>query len=440
MEPLELRITRTRRSYRWPLLTHIGLIVMAVAVVVVSGKPAMLTLAAPSLVVLLVAAITKPLVRPGVSASIDRPRALEGDTVTITVELASGNQMPVSDIEFYQNHREPLQVEGPTRALRSLGAASAATCEFRVTVDNWGLVQLGSLRVTARDHFGLISLATDYALITPIKVHIHEEVARSLTEPERFRRLVGSHQSSDRGEGCEIADVRAYQPGDRLQALNWRISARNDEPWITLRHPDRSTNIVLLLDAHERFGQRRAALLRRSIRATLGLARLHLGNQDPVGLMIVGRGMRWIPPKLGRLHLHQITDSLLELSTSEWPKATNTRSMIDRIPPDAVVLAVSPLVNNRFSQLVMALRARGQPIQVIQPVNFWPAYADDRRQGNVVDLRAPWRVFSLRAQLVRKGLSEAGVPVIPWEEDQPIESVMLALRMSSRARRSVVRT
>jgi len=308
-----------------------------------------------------------------------------------------------------------------------------------VRVDDWGLVQLGRFVVRARDRFGLMANSTTYQIMTPMRIHIHEEAARSLSEPNRFRRLVGSHQSAARGEGCEIADVRPYQPGDRLQSLNWRISARNDEPWITLRHPDRSTTVVLLVDSHESSSPTSKGELRRSIRAALGLARLHVGAQDPVGMMVVDTGFRWVKPGQGRMHMHRLTDVLLELSTRRWAsQAFSIRAIERQIPKDAVVLAVSSLSSRRFRSLLTSLRARGQSLSVIEPVTYWPDHTVAKRGRHHFEPYNAWRVQSLYNQRERALLSQQGIPVIPWEEDQPIESVLLALRMSQRARSSVI--
>ena len=438
MRKLELGIERSRRTVTWIAMAHIGLALTSLIAVLASSTPAALVLGAPSMVVLLSMAATGRVVRPGVAASIDRRRALEGDELTLRLELAATSaSAPRVDIEFAPS--EAFTLTSRSRALFSVGANKTSSTEFVGTVNHWGVVGLGSFKVSVRDWFGLTLVATNYRIMTPLRVHVHEEKARSLTDPDRFRRLVGSHQSDERGEGVEIADVRPYQPGDRLQSLNWRISARNDEPWITLRHPDRSTTIVVIVDGFQRSGAVRTDALRRSVRATLGLARLHTNAQDPVGLMLVGGALRWVPPDLGRAHMHRLTDALLEITMTGKRQVVPNRQRLERlIPKDAVVLAVSPLTDSRFEDIIVRLRARGQSLYVIQPITFWPDYVEPRRHGKAFEPRHAWRVHSLRSQLDRQRVSEAGIPVIPWEEDQPIESVLRALRMSRRARRAAL--
>jgi len=434
VERLTLSEVRSSHSFTYLAATHIILVVGALVLALFWQIAGGLVLAAPSMLILLSAALDARLERPAVGVSVEQPRALEGDSVGVTVRVVSRPGVALADVEMLPHKK--LESAGPLRAMSSIEPGGAFEAEFHVVVEEWGVVELGHVVVRARDRFGLSAITTRYRIVSTLRVHIHEESGRSLIEPDRFRRLVGSHRSQERGDGCEIADIRPYQPGDRLQSLNWRISARNDEPWITLRHPDRSTTIVLLLDAYQPFGSQRTDALRRSIRAVLGMGRLHLSAQDPVGMMIVGQGVRWIPPELGRLHLHRLTDAVLELSTNKWAQRRERRSSVARlIPKDAIVIAVSPLMDTRFSSVLTMLRGRGQSVHVIEPVTYWPNFVVPRRDGGHIAVpRNSWRLYSLQRQIERKKLSSTGIPVIPWEEDQPIESVLLALRMSQRAR------
>lgn len=433
MERLELAVTKRSQSFTYLTVTHVAFVVVALILTLIWQVYAALVLAAPSMVILLAGLLGDRASLPTVTVGIDRPRAIEGDTITVRVTATAKGNAPLLDIEMEPD--PSLQHDGSLRTLTSLAARGQCEVDFQVVVDEWGVVSLGHLTVRVRDRFGLVVQRIRYLIISTIRVHIHEESVRSLTNPDRFRRLVGSHRSEERGEGCEIADIRPYQPGDRLQSLNWRISARNDEPWITLRHPDRSTNIVLLVDAYQRFGQHQADGLRRSIRAALGIARLHLSAQDPVGLMLIGQGVRWFPPELGRLHLHRLTDAMLELSTNRWAEGSESQALVHRlIPADAIVIAVSSLADSRFSKTLTSLRGRGQSVHVIEPVTYWPAQTTARRGRVEFTPGLAWRIYSLHQQVERSKLSQAGVSVIPWEEDQPIESVMLALRMAQRAR------
>ncbi len=427
---LKLTDAGTYTTYSYLMAAHVIVGVGALVLAVILRNPAVLVLGGPSLVVLLVTAVDYRVPSVSVGATIDYLRALEDDTLQITVEVASADPVPLVDVELIPTDR--IGHTGQLRSVVSLPGGEPRRVDLAVVVHDWGVTSLGRLSVIARDRFGLVTTVATYRIETTIRVHIREEHARSLLEPDRFRRLVGSHLSANRGDGCEIADVRPYQPGDRLNAINWRISARTDDPWVTLRHPDRSTTVILIIDAFQELGSRQLDGFRRTLRLTLGLARLHLNAQDPVGLLIFGSGVRWIGPSLGPRQLHAMTDAVLELSTPGWGQRGLSSTRLDRrIPTDAVVVAVTPLHSDRMVALLTKLLARGQSVQVIEPFTDWrDAHPASPAGGGV-----GWRIFALGQEVRRRRLSHEGAAVIPWEEGQPVEVVLRGLRVHQRARR-----
>ncbi|MEM7095661.1 MAG: DUF58 domain-containing protein [Actinomycetota bacterium] len=407
---------------------HGAIVLMALLVAVIGRTPAALALAGPSLVIISLTLLSPRIARVDLSMELDRPRVIEGDTIELSVRLQGPSSSPVVSVEFTPEPR--LEPVGPLHTVFSSGAKSVETAAFRFRATAWGVAQIGHVSVMQRDRFGLLALHQLVQITDPVRVHIREEEVRSLAEPDRFRRYVGSHLSGERGEGCEFADVRPYQPGDRLQTLNWRISARQDEPWITLRHPDRSTSVVVMLDATTDLGGSKIDDLRRGVQAALGLARLHVAAQDPVGVLLVGGGMRWIEPALGREHLYRIADVMLDLSQPTWWTRPRSNAMADRmVPADAVIVAVSGLEDARFVEMLTELRASGRPVQVVQPIVDWRNYLAQPWRDPYA-----WRIRSLAHEARRRRFRDSGIIVHPWPSGQPFEAVLRAMRLRGRAR------
>lgn len=60
--------------------------------------------------------------------------------------------------------------------------------------------------------------------------------------------LIGSYQSSFKGQGIEYEESRPYQPGDDVRAIDWRLTARLTRPFVKLYQQERQATVHLLLD------------------------------------------------------------------------------------------------------------------------------------------------------------------------------------------------
>ena len=70
-----------------------------------------------------------------------------------------------------------------------------------------------------------------------------------LPPPQRVMALQsGGHLSRFRGRGMEFAEVRAYQPGDDVRSIDWRVTARRGKVHTKLFHEERERPVLLALD------------------------------------------------------------------------------------------------------------------------------------------------------------------------------------------------
>ena len=59
----------------------------------------------------------------------------------------------------------------------------------------------------------------------------------------------GERLSKRRGQGLDFAEVRAYQPGDDVRAIHWRVTARSSEAHTKIFHEQREQPLLLVIDA-----------------------------------------------------------------------------------------------------------------------------------------------------------------------------------------------
>ncbi|WP_328590344.1 DUF58 domain-containing protein [Veronia nyctiphanis] len=60
--------------------------------------------------------------------------------------------------------------------------------------------------------------------------------------------LAGQHKSAHIGRGMDFNEVRLYQPGDDIRAIDWRVTARTGKPHTKLFSEERERPVMLLLD------------------------------------------------------------------------------------------------------------------------------------------------------------------------------------------------
>ncbi len=68
--------------------------------------------------------------------------------------------------------------------------------------------------------------------------------------------LHGLHDSVQRGSGLEFSQYRAYEPGDALGNIDWKLFARSDRYFVREAERESNINIWLVLDASASMLQR----------------------------------------------------------------------------------------------------------------------------------------------------------------------------------------
>src|ERR671930_2240476 len=61
--------------------------------------------------------------------------------------------------------------------------------------------------------------------------------------------LGGEYHSVFKGTGIVFEEVRAYQPGDDIRAIDWNVTARMGQPFIKRFVEERELTVVLAVDA-----------------------------------------------------------------------------------------------------------------------------------------------------------------------------------------------
>lgn len=132
--------------------------------------------------------------------------------------------------------------------------------------------------------------------------------------PHRRSPLVGLHHSKLRGRGVDFDQVRVYQAGDDVRTIDWRVTARTQEPHTKLFHEERERPIYLLVEQSRRlfFGSGRAfkSVLAAETASLIGWAALL--HNDRVGGLVFGNAEHHeIKPRRNKQSLLQLLDRLV---------------------------------------------------------------------------------------------------------------------------------
>ena len=242
----------------------------------------------------------------------------------------------------------------------------------------------------------------------------------------------GDLVARSRSDGLEFADTRAFVPGDRLRSVNWRASARRGELIVNERHPDRNADVVLFLDsfAEARGGGEEDGTLERAVRAAATLAGRHLARRDRVGLVTFGGILRWLEPGGGLVQRYRLIDALLETGV-EFSYAWKDVNIIPArtLPPRALVIAVTPLLDERSIAALLDLRARGHDLAIVEvsPEHIIVP-------GDGLDLLA-YRLWLLQRAALRARFERSGVAVARWSEELPLDAGLEGVRAFRRRAR-----
>jgi uncharacterized protein (DUF58 family) len=127
-------------------------------------------------------------------------------------------------------------------------------------------------------------------------------------------RFTGDYHSVFKGQGIEFAEVREYQPGDDVRAIDWNVTARLGTPFVKRFVEERELTVLLVVDlsGSQRWGTRGRlkSELVAEVAATLAMSAMR--NNDRVGLLLLTDRVEWfVPPRKGRRHVLRLIRDLL---------------------------------------------------------------------------------------------------------------------------------
>ena len=268
--------------------------------------------------------------------------------------------------------------------------------------------------------------------------------------------LQGDYRSLFRGAGLVLADLREYQSHDDVRHIDWNVTARMQTPYVREHQEDREVAAWFLVDmsGSVHFGSGAVSKRQLAAEAVTVLARLLSQHGNRVGIMLFSgtqvRAEVVVPARSGRRHLLHV----LQLMLSDLPTAgtqptagatTDLRVLLSQaqavIRRRASIFLVSDFITQPdwhapLSQLarrheVVAIRLRDRLEQEIPNVGLVLMQdAETGEQllvdGNDAGFRARFaHIATERENLLRQGLTRAGVDCLELTTDEPLDQAIL---------------
>jgi uncharacterized protein (DUF58 family) len=274
----------------------------------------------------------------------------------------------------------------------------------------------------------------------------------------RARRLVaniflGEYHSVFRGRGIEFSEVRQYQPGDDVRAIDWNVTARMGTPYVKKYIEERELNVILVVDVSASAAFTTSGLTKRELAAEVAatLAFAAVANGDRVGLIAFSDRIElYVPPGKDRRHVLRIIRELLYLE----PAGRGTRvgaalSYLARVVRRrSIVFLLSDFFDDGYEAALRAAAVRHEvlalslsdPREALLPdvglLEIEDAETGARRLIDTSDgaVRAAWarRSAELRDRR-RRLLAAVGVEEVPLRTDASyVEPLLRAFKQRER--------
>jgi len=413
-------------------LSLVTLLGWALLLAVLSGRAELIVAAVPLAVALGAGRRARPAAGEWqVTRRVSRDRLVEGERVTVTVTLRAPG--PREIVELYQPLPPHVWLAGGHQhAFVAAGEDREVRWSFELGCAGRQRLRLGDLHLRRWEPLGLAAAEAVHREISEVSVYPHVIPLRRPPSPGRTQTYVGHHVSPAQGEGIEPGDIRPFVPGDQVRHVNWRATLRLGALHVTQHHRERSADVVLLLDTLADVGPAGDSAVDRAVRGAASLAAAYLARKDRVGLIEYGGILRQVRPASGRAHWERLLDTLARASVVFTYVARDLERIPPRVlPPEALVIALSPLLDGRFLGAAADLTARGFDL-ILVAVSPIAAARALVRGGAATDLAARLWALERRAELDQ--LRGRGLTIIDWDGVEPLEAA-LAVWQRPRQRR-----
>lgn len=170
----------------------------------------------------------------------------------------------------------------------------------------------------------------------------------------------GQYHSFFKGRGMTFSEVRPYQYGDDIRAIDWNVTARNNETYIKVFEEERELTLLLVVDASKSqyFGSSDTNKKEYIAEIAATLAFSAVKNNDKIGLLLYTDQVElFIPPKKGKGHVLRIIRELIEFEPKHQKTNLNMalEYLLHAMKKKAIVFVLSDFIDSGYEKNLQLL-------------------------------------------------------------------------------------
>jgi uncharacterized protein (DUF58 family) len=165
----------------------------------------------------------------------------------------------------------------------------------------------------------------------------------------------GEYHTSFKGRGMTFSEVRQYQYGDDIRAIDWNVTARYNEAHVKVFEEERELTMMLMVDisGSENFGSTSQFKKEIVIEIAATMAFSATQNNDKIGLILFSDEIElYIPPKKGRSHVLRLIRELIEFEPKSYKTdiAQALKFLSSTQKKKAIVFMISDFMCENYEQ------------------------------------------------------------------------------------------
>ncbi len=353
-----------------------------------------------------------------------------GDRMRVTYTLRNGSRLPKPWLELHN----PTTMPGglPGRALNLRGRAERSWL-IRVPLTRRGHFRIEPLHIRTADPFGFFEAAATVGQAVSVVVYPRLEALPAWRLPSAS--LEGSHSAAVRTlQTTPLAtSVRPYAPGDSMNRIHWRSTARHGEIQVKEFDLEQTADAWIIVDLERgiQAGQGDESTTEAAVRAAAAIADKALAENRAVGMTVNGARTAFLPAdRGGRQHLKVMQLLAAVEADSNTPLVETLLASVGRLRRGMTAVVITASLDSAWVRPLAALRARGVSCVVVTlDAEAYRRTEAEMREQSTGESPAPvdpetLEVTAKRGRALRHALAEYELKVYSITPGRPLGEML----------------